>query len=342
MRVFVLKRNPSNMADTIKRKLRFTTIVYWVLLLYIITALLWWAFSLQKQNITLYDLRKEHLNFTIHDRQSPAYQAQLKYIEDARKRNLAKYLSEGGLFLILILIGAVYIYRTVRQQFRVQQQQQNFVMAITHELKTPISVSRLNLETIQRYKLDQHKTSNLIEKTLEEILRLDTLIDNILISSQLEGHSYQVTMQELNLSDLVKDVMHQFKARYHSRIVIEEIEEDIDLTGDPVLLKLLVSNLIENAHKYSPREYPITVALKNDNFHIQLKVKDNGPGIDEGEKKNIFRKFYRIGNEQTRKAKGTGLGLHLSKKISEDHGGAISVEDNQPQGSTFIVTFTIK
>src|SRR5438309_9135578 len=174
MRVFVLKRNRSNKADTIKRKLRFTTIVYWVLLLYIITALLWWAFSLQKQNITLYELRKEHLNFTIHDQRSHAYQAQIKYIEDARTRNLAKYLSEGGLFLILILIGAVYIYRTVRQQFRVQQQQQNFVMAITHELKTPISVSRLNLETIQRYKLDQDKSSKLIEKTLEEILRLDT------------------------------------------------------------------------------------------------------------------------------------------------------------------------
>ena len=259
------------MADTIKRKLRFTTIVYWVLLLYIITALLWWAFSLQKQNITLYELRKEHLNFTITDHQSPAYQAQLKYIEDSRKRNLAKYLSEGGLFLILILIGAVYIYRTVRQQFRVQQQQQNFVMAITHELKTPISVSRLNLETIQRYKLDQDKSSKLIENTLEEILRLDTLIDNILISSQLEGHSYQVTMEELSLSDLIKDVMHQFKTRYHSRIIIEELEPDIDLIGDPVLLKLLVSNLLENANKYSPRESPISVSLKKRQFSYSIE-----------------------------------------------------------------------
>jgi two-component system sensor histidine kinase CiaH len=327
------------MADDIKRKLRITTIIYWVLLLYIIIALLWWAFSLQKQNIAMYELRKEQLKINEPNPNSIRYLDELKNIEDTRKRNLAKYLAEGSFFLILILIGAVYLYRRVRQQFRVQQQQQNFVMAITHELKTPISVNRLNLETIQRYKLDQEKTDKLIQMTLQETLRLDTLIDNILISSQLEGHSYQLAREEFNFSDLTRDVVHQFKNRYPDRKINEQIEPEVDLTGDPLLIKLLISNLLENANKYSPKNSPITITLKGSNSSMILSVTDEGPGIPDDEKKNVFKKFYRIGNEQTRKTKGTGLGLHLCKKIADDHLASIMVTDNQPQGSIFIVTF---
>jgi len=327
------------MADDIKRKLRITTIIYWVLLLYIIVALLWWAFSLQKQNIAMYELRKEQLKINEPNSNSVNYQHELKKIEDTRQRNLAKYLGEGSFFLILILIGAFYLYLRVRQQFRVQQQQQNFVMAITHELKTPISVNRLNLETIQRYKLDQEKTDKLIQMTLQETLRLDTLIDNILISSQLEGHSYKLAREEFSFSDLTKDVVQHFRNRYPDRKVDERIEPEIDLIGDPLLIKLLISNLLENANKYSPKSTPITITLNGSLASVNLSVTDEGPGIPDTEKKNVFKKFYRIGNEQTRKTKGTGLGLHLCKKIAEDHLASINVIDNQPQGSTFIVTF---
>jgi two-component system sensor histidine kinase CiaH len=327
------------MADDIKRKLRITTIIYWVLLLYIIVALLWWAISLQKQNIAMYELRKEQLKINEPNSNSVNYQNELKKIEDTRERNLAKYLAEGSFFLILILIGAVYLYRRVRQQFRVQQQQQNFVMAITHELKTPISVNRLNLETIQRYKLDQEKTDKLIQMTLQETLRLDTLIDNILISSQLEGHSYKLAREEFSFSDLTKDVVQHFKNRYPDRKVDEQIEPEIDLEGDPLLIKLLISNLLENANKYSPKSTPIRISLNGTQASVNLSVTDQGPGIPDTEKRNVFKKFYRIGNEQTRKTKGTGLGLHLCKKIAEDHLASINVVDNQPQGCTFIVTF---
>jgi two-component system sensor histidine kinase CiaH len=327
------------MADDIKRKLRITTIIYWVLLLYIITALLWWAFSLQKQNIAMYELRKEQLITSQPDPNTNYYKDELNKIEETRKRNLAKYLAEGSFFLILILIGAAYLYRRVRQQFRVQQQQQNFVMAITHELKTPISVNRLNLETIQRYKLDQEKTDKLIQMTLQETLRLDTLIDNILISSQLEGHSYKIAREEFSFSDLARDVVQQFRNRYTDRKVNERIDPEVDFTGDPLLIKLLISNLLENANKYSPRNSPIAISLKQPDGSVQLSVTDEGQGIHDSEKKNVFKKFYRIGNEQTRKTKGTGLGLHLCKKIVEDHLGTIIIIDNQPQGSTFIATF---
>jgi len=102
---------------------------------------------------------------------------------------------------------------------------------------------------------------------------------------------------------------------------------------------MLVSNLLENANKYSPKDKIITIELRESAEVVELSVKDEGCGISDEEKKNVFRKFYRIGNEQTRTAKGTGLGLYLCKKIADDHQGSITVTDNQPRGTNFTVRF---
>ncbi|MGZ3846516.1 MAG: sensor histidine kinase [Flavisolibacter sp.] len=326
------------MPEESRRKFQLITIVYWILLTYIIAALVWWFFSLYTQNEMMFTLRKEQLETNVGSR-TDQFQKEFARIEEQRRRNIAKYIGEGSTFLLLILVGAVYVYRSVRRQFRTQQQQQNFVMAITHELKTPLSVSRLNLETLQRYKLDEEKRDKLLQMTMQETLRLDNLINNILISSQLDGRSYRISKEELNLSDLVKDVANQFKMRYHERKLIENLQEEVEIDGDPLLLKLLVSNLLENANKYSAKDKPITIELVERLEGIELSVKDEGCGIIDQEKKNVFKKFYRIGNEQTRTTKGTGLGLYLCKKIAEDHGGAVTIEDNQPQGSNFVVQF---
>ena len=322
-----------------KRKLRLTTLVYWVLLFYIIAALVWWFLSLYHQNETMYALRRQNL-IELHGAKTPAFHESLAEIEDSRRRNQTKYIGEGATFFLLIMVGAVFLYRSVRRQFRAQQQQQNFVMAITHELKTPISVARLNLETLLRYQLDEEKKAKFLNMTLQEILRLDNLINNILIASQLDGRSYKMSHEELNFSDLVTDALHQFKVRYSDRKVMENLQPDIDLNGDPLLLKLLVSNLLENANKYSPKDKAVELNLYERGSIPVLEVIDQGCGISEEEKKNIFKKFYRVGNEETRTTKGTGLGLYLCKKIAEDHKGMITVSDNQPQGSKFTVQFS--
>ena len=325
------------MAEVNKRKLRVTTFVYWVLLVYIVVALFWWFFSLYTQTDDVYSLQRKYLETTL-EQQPDRLQLELAEISDQRRRDKAKYIGEGATFFVLILVGAVFLYRSVRRQFRAQQQEQNFVMAITHELKTPISVARLNLETLQRHNLDEAKKVKLVQMTLQETLRLDSLINNILISSQLDGHSYRTTKEDLSFSDLVRNVVNHFASRYPDRQMNCAIDEDIDIKGDPLLLKLLVSNLLENANKYSPRNRPIQLRLHSESG-IKLYVSDEGCGISDEEKKNVFAKFYRIGNEQTRTAQGTGLGLYLCKKIAEDHNGRITITDNMPQGSNFIVSF---
>jgi signal transduction histidine kinase len=327
------------MADQSRKRLQRATIFFWVLLLYIVAALVWWFVSLERQNNAMYALKKEEVTNSAFDKSAPQFKATLAAIEDQRKRNSAKYIGEGSTFLLLIIFGAAFIYRLVRRQFRVQQQQQNFMMAITHELKTPISVARLNLETLQRHALDEEKQKKLIQSSLQETMRLDTLINNILVLSQIDAGAYQSTKEELDFSDLLTDVLRQFKNRYPERPLHTSIESDIAIKGDALLLQLLVSNLIENANKYAPKGKNIHCYLEATHKKIILQVIDEGCGIPEEEKKNIFEKFYRIGNEQTRKSQGTGLGLYLCKKIAAYHDADICVTDNVPHGSNFTVSF---
>ena len=123
--------------------------------------------------------------------------------------------------------------------------------------------------------------------------------------------------------------------RFPERIFKSEIQQGADVKGDALLLQMMINNLLENAVKYSPKETPVLAILKKENGSVQLQVIDEGPGIADEEKKKIFSKFYRIGNEATRKTQGTGLGLYLCSKIARDHNADISVTNNIPRGSIF-------
>jgi signal transduction histidine kinase len=178
----------------------------------------------------------------------------------------------------------------------------------------------------------------MIQAALQETNRLDTLATNILVASQLEGE-YVQSKESLSLTTLVQHSMQDFRHRFPDRHWEEQIAPDCTLVGDALLLQLLVNNLVENAVKYSPREGAITVSLEKRGHSIVLAVADQGQGIPDDEKKKIFDKFYRTGQETTRRTKGTGLGLYLCRKIAEDHNATLKVADNSPVGSIFTVVF---
>jgi two-component system sensor histidine kinase CiaH len=317
-------------------RLFFVSFVYWVLLTYMVAALLWWFIALDKLNRDIADIRLNELK-----KDEPAYFEKSVGIIDAQKRKTAQYLGEGTTFLALILVGAVYVYRATRRQIKLSQQQQNFMMAITHELKTPIAVAQLNLETLQKRKLDEDKQQKLISNTLQEANRLNTLCNNILFASQLDAGAYHSTKDEINFTDLLEGCVDDCRSRFPQRTIIEKIDESIYLNGETLLLQMLVNNLLDNALKYSLKEAPVTITLSETGKKIKLTVSDEGFGVADSEKKKIFEKFYRSGNENTRKAKGTGLGLYLCKKIVESHNGYISVTDNNPSGSSFAASFPV-
>lgn len=317
-----------------KKRLAIATTVYWVLLAYIIAGLGWWFIALQTQNRQMVAYKLQELKMD-----NPAYESRLNVIMAESQRETARNIGEGSTFLILILVGALFVYREVRRQIRLQLQQQNFMMAVTHELKTPIAVTKLNLETLIKHRLDEERQKKIIQTALQETNRLDNLANNILVASQLEGGDHTRSKEELDLSSLVQRIVLDLRQRYPQRKWEDSIEADCTLFGDTLLLQMLVSNLAENAIKYSPKEGLITILLRKDSRHTLLQVKDEGPGIPEEEKKKVFDKFYRTGQEKTRSTQGTGLGLYLCRKIARDHKATIKITDNSPVGSIFTVSF---
>ncbi len=314
------------------KKLRSIFILFWILLAYILAALIWWFIALNRQNKLMTKYEMEQLQPT-----DKNYQATFNEIKSLKKRKTAQYLGEGVTFFLLIVAGAVFVFRAVRRELRISQEQQNFMIAITHELKTPISVARLNLETMQKRKLDETQQQRLIQTTLEETNRLNALCNNMLLSSQIEAGGYRITNEETNFSELVGKCVQDFITRYPQQKIEAAIAPDIFINGDRMLLQMLANNLIDNAIKYGAKDLPVTVLLSEENEKIIFQVKDRGKGIAAEEKEKIFNKFYRVGNSATKAAKGTGLGLYLTKKISKQHNANISVTDNNPSGAIFTV-----
>lgn len=259
-------------------------------------------------------------------------------ILDLKRRKTAQYVGEGLIFMLLILVGAVYIFRATRRQLRLGQQQQNFMMAVTHELKTPIAITTLNLETLQKRRLDDNQQQRIITSSLQEAARLNDLCNNILLTAQLEAGTNQLTKEELELGALAEDCVIHFRQRFPGRTIHFTAPEETAVFGEPFSLQMLINNLLENAIKYSPKERPVTVEIEKEN-QVWLHVKDEGPGIADNEKKRVFEKFYRIGDENTRTSKGTGLGLYLCSRIMKNHKGEMRLTDNTPQGSIFTAMF---
>jgi signal transduction histidine kinase len=315
------------------KKLGYIFFLYWFLLAYILAALIWWFIALNRQNKLMTKYEMEQLQLT-----DKNYQAKYDEIKSLENRKTAQYLGEGVTFFLLIVAGAIFVFRAVRRELKISQQQQNFMIAITHELKTPISVAKLNLETMQKRKLDEHQQQRLLQTTLEETNRLDALCNNMLLSSQIEAGGYRITNEETNISELISKCVQDFITRYPQQKIESEIAPGIFINGDRLLLQMLANNLIDNAIKYGPKELPITVSLSEAGNKINLQVKDNGKGIAAEERDKIFNKFYRVGNSATKAAKGTGLGLYLVKKITGQHNANISVTDNTPTGAIFTVT----
>jgi len=315
-------------------KLKLVSFIYWIFLTYMIAAFVWWYVSLQKQNNLIADIKFQTIQLS-----DPALKEKTNTIQDFQLRKTKQFIGEGLTFLFLFLLGAIYVYRSLLKQLRYSNQQQNFMMAVTHELKTPISISHLNIETLLKRDLDLAQQNKLLEATLKETKRLDALSNNILLASQLDMGLYETNKQEINLSILVKDAMASFQERFPLRLCNIIVEDEIIIQGETLLLQILVNNLLDNAHKYSPVNMPITIHLHNRNHKIILAVEDKGKGIPMNERDKIFEKFYRVGDESTLSAKGTGLGLYLCKKITTFHNAIIQIQSNQTEGSIFTVTF---
>lgn len=315
------------------RKIRFIYFFYWFLLAYILSALIWWYIALNRQNRMMSELKMSEIALN-----EPNKEKKWEAIREAEARKKAQYLGEGAIFMLLIGAGAIILFRAVNNQLKLSRQQQHFMMAITHELKTPIAVSKLNLETLQKRKLDEQQQQKLIGSALQEANRMNDLCSNLLLSSQMEGDGYVVTKEKTNMGLLLQKCVHDFQIRFPERNIIYIAKEDPYVVVDSFLMQMALNNLIDNAIKYSPKEGKIEITLKQQEQEIvEITVKDQGPGIAVEDRNKVFEKFFRSGSEANKKAKGTGLGLFLVQRIIHAHQGKVYVTNNEPKGSQFVI-----
>ncbi|RAJ85414.1 phospho-acceptor domain-containing protein [Chitinophaga dinghuensis] len=325
----------------VRQEGKSVSFLYFLVLAYTVAALIWWGILLLRQSHQITTFERQNLILRIDSLAKPVeHQLELQRIEKDESMRTFKYLGEGLTFLGIILVGALFVYRAIWKYMKLSRQQQNFMMAVTHELKSPIAAAKLNLETIRKHKLDEEKQLRLIDNTIRETNRLDQLCNNILLAAQLETHRYQLFKEPLNISQLLESDIKEIGGRIGTHSIQASILPGVWMEGDKLMLHIVLSNLVENAAKYAPRNTAIFVKLFESNNQLKLQVIDEGPGIPDEEKERIFLKFYRVGNENTRKAKGSGLGLFLTAKIVEQHNGNIRVLNNTPTGACFEITWS--
>lgn len=313
------------------RAVKIVFILYWILLSYIFAALIFWFLTLARQNYQLTQFRIQTVDMHVDN-----YNGKINKIISDNKRKTAQYIGEGATFLFFIVAGAIFVFRLIRNQLRQSQHQHDFIMAITHELKTPIAVTKLNLETMQIRKLDSNQQHKLITSTLQEANRLNALCNNMLLLSQMDAGGYKLTKEKFDISTLASDSAEDFIERFPDRKIKVAITNPIIFSGDQLLLQLAINNLLDNAIKYSAKDGVVLIKVFFENKKIFLQVIDEGPGVITEEREKIFEKYFRGTNRQV---KGTGLGLYLTRQIVIQHGGKISLKNNTPGGSIFEMQF---
>lgn len=314
--------------------------IFTVLIIYILLQFIWWSYLLYMLNDEVYKHRIELVQLK-YDEEKAAVEEQ-KLISKLHARYLM-IAGEGMVFLTLLSWVTIQTIRTFRKEMELARMQRNFLLSITHEFKSPLASIKLYLQTIQKHQLEKEKVNSFIAKAIADTDRLNTLVENTLLANMIDHKGYTFAREYFNFSALVRLVTQKYNTLpdFHQRIVTA-IEDDITINGDKLALTLMLSNLIENALKYSPADSEISTELKKDSDRIILRIADQGRGIQPGEREKIFRKFYRSGNEETRNTKGTGLGLFLARHIAENHDGKISVAANEPTGSIFQVLFKVR
>jgi signal transduction histidine kinase len=283
-------------------------VIFYALIIYAVAELVWWGYMLVR----------------------------------LQPQRTAMVLGEGCTFIVVFVVGAISLHNSIKKERKLHEQKKNFLLSVTHELKSPLASIKLLLQTIQKRDLTKQQIQDFIGKSLLDIERLDDMVENMLLASKIDNRSYTFPKAEFNLSVLVDNIVNRLqlnKCDINEQIINAEIEPKIEITGDKFALTSVVTNLIENAIKYSAPCEVVDVKLYSKESKIYLQVADHGIGIADEEKSRIFDKFYRVGSEDTRNTKGTGLGLYIVKEVLDKHEASIRVKNNNPSGSIFEVVF---
>ncbi len=312
-------------------------ILFYILVSYILLQFIWWEVLLVKQLRQISDEKQKIEALSTID--ASDLQTKIEVLEKQKFNKTLMIVGEGTVFLIILTLGVYRVYKSVKKEKDLHSRQKNFLFSITHELKSPLASSRLQLETLLKRELTPEQRQKLLNNSLNDIDRLNALVENLLLAAKLDAQNDLLNKEQGNLSDLVQSVYDKVLVVNTSHAFESDIEKNIFFNFDKVAFTSILINLLENAVKYSSASSKIKVNLKSAAGKITLSVADEGVGIDAKEVEKIFEQFYRVGNEETRNSKGTGLGLYIVKRLTQQHNGKVSVIKNGAKGSVFVLEF---
>ena len=251
----------------------------------------------------------------------------------------------GILLLAMIISGVIVNTAFLVREIRRNEQHGAFINAVTHELKTPVAAIRLYLETLQTRAVDEDRRREFYRIMLDESDRLLTTIEQVLRTGRLGASSPKPNLLPIDLGGVVAECMARARTLYNIRPESLEYHAGppVMIRGDMDEVRAAISNLIENAVKYSGSDVNMTVeTAKIDGKFVSLRVSDQGEGIPSTELKRIFKRFYRAPGSLAARVKGIGLGLYIVRSVAKRHGGRAWAESEGPgRGSTFVLQLPI-
>jgi len=250
----------------------------------------------------------------------------------------------GIIFFLLIIFGLVLNTTFLIREIRRNEQHDAFINAVTHELKTPIASIRLYLETLKTREVDEVQQRQFYDVMLANSDRLLQTVDQVLRAGRAGHRRRRINTVILDLRELVTECLNLARVRYNldeeSLKLVESPNGDVvKVAGDADELRAAVSNLLDNAIKYSEKEVCVRVELATvDEKRVAVRIADRGIGIPSAQLKRIFKRFYRVPGRFMARVNGTGLGLFIVRSVVEKHGGRVFAESaGLGHGSTFTI-----
>ena len=246
-------------------------------------------------------------------------------------------------FVIFLILGFSFwfLIRTLLRQKTLEEMKSNFTNNITHELKTPIAVAYAANDALLNFNQAEEKSKRdqYLRISQEQLQRLSGLVEQILSMSMESRKTFRLHPEEIHLKELITSLIeqHQLKADKNVHVTLEINPESLTLVADRTHFNNIISNLIDNAVKYSKESAEITICCRQTEQTVCITVTDRGIGIPPDKQKHIFDKFYRVPTGNLHNVKGYGLGLFYVKSMVEKHGGTISVKSEPGKGTTFTI-----
>ncbi len=244
-------------------------------------------------------------------------------------------LAVGSVFLVLLLLGVVSYLTLLVSAINLNQRQSNFIDAVTHELKSPIASLKLYLQTLGRRQVDHQQQSDFVRFMLNDVERLDGLINHLLDAARLDHAIEPSQLEEIDLAELLARSAESVKDRYHLGPEAFELRLDSALVRARWAdLEMVFRNLLDNAVKYGGNPPRVIVECRRQGDKALVRVTDNGAGIPPVWRRKIFNRFVRLGSELERTKPGTGLGLYIVRTQVEKLRGRVHSRDRQPGPGT--------